>query len=307
MHTPGSMIVPARVNELRRVLMDLSTDDIALLEPSLAAGIDRPLGREVLAATWPMTESVFVCLHNLEPSGLITIHRGTLSAQVRALAVSPDKRRKGLARTMLTYVEQRLLERTMHWLWLHIPSANTGATRSALALGFRRYRPQFLRRNHGRTIATPVYHLQLEPMSVSEAARAIPVWVGVEVTAGDEWVQPLIDEELLSWSMPEKGQTWLAVVDGNEVGCVHLHRRHARPCVWLWLDQTIWNTDVEMACLKGVLSVLPESPQALDVRLGSEGHLRAAVARYKEFGFVPVLEERVHFVKYIETKDDDAE
>ena len=143
--------------------------------------------------------------------------------------------------------------------------------------------------------------------ATSEAARAIPVWVGVEVTAGDEWVQPLINEELLRWSMPEMGQTWLAVVDGNEVGCIHLHRRHAHPCFWLWLDQTIWNTDLEIACLKSALSALPEAPHALDVRLGSEGHLRAAVARYKEFGFAPVLNERVHFVKYIEIKDDDAE
>jgi GNAT superfamily N-acetyltransferase len=307
MRTPGSFIVPARVNELRRVLRDLSTADIALLDPSLAAGVNRPLGRELLAATWPVTESVFVCLHNLEPAGLIAIHRGTVSAQIRALAVSPDRRCLGLARTLMSHAEMRSLECNLQWLWTFIPSANVAATRCALALGFRRYRPQFLRRDHERSIPVPTHLIQLEQVSIGVAARSIPVWLGVEVTSGDEWVQPLVEDELLRWLLPEKGKTWLAVMNGNEVGCIHLCGPQTHPCVTLWLDQSIWNTPEEFAILKSVLNTIPELPNTLDVHLGSEGHLRASVERYKEYGFAPVLDERVLFAKHLDAQDDEID
>jgi hypothetical protein len=73
-----------------------------------------------------------------------------------------------------------------------------------------------------------------------------------------------------------------------------------QPVVSLWLDQPLWNTPEEVACVRAVFDVFAHMPLALDVWLGSEGHLRASVARYKELGFIPTLDDRVLFIRKLE-------
>jgi GNAT superfamily N-acetyltransferase len=303
MRTLGTMIVPARVNELRRVLHDISIEDMSQLDPAIAVGMERLLGRELLAARLPLAESVFVCLYNLEPAGLIVLHRTAIAAQIRALAVSPDMRRKGLARTMLIEAEDRALDRKLDWLWMRMSSANSAATLCARSFGFRRYNPQFLRRTHGPLIQSNGIHVRREPLRGSRAERTIAHWLGAEATGGDLWVQPLIERELTPVLIPHEGQSWRLMVDDNEIGCAHLAGTHEQPAVTLWLDPSIWNKPTELACLRAVLNTLIERTPHIEVRLGSAGHLRISLDTYKKIGFQTMLDDRVLFVKRLVTPD----
>jgi len=74
------------------------------------------------------------------------------------------------------------------------------------------------------------------------------------VASGDEWVQPLNEADLLRWLLPEKGKSWLLAIEGNDVGCAHVTGPTEHPCIWLWLDQALWNTADEFACLKNVFN-----------------------------------------------------
>jgi GNAT superfamily N-acetyltransferase len=304
MRTSGSQIVTARVTELRRVLLDLNADDLAQLDPILGAAMDRPLGRELLAAKLPVSDSVFVCLFNLECAGLMVLHRSTHAAQIRALAVSPDLRRRGLARSMLIDASERVLEHGLNWLWMSIPSANVPATRCALACGFRRYRPQYLTRALERAIPSVAYHVLLQRLDGAEALRGLTYWANAEAACGDAWAQPLVQSELMPLLIPQTGQTWICSQDGRPIGCAHLSGPKAHPVVRLWLEQAVWNTVVETACLRSALNTLHDIPAQVDVWLGSEGHLRASVARYKGLGFMPALAERVILIKHVQPPED---
>lgn len=305
MRTLGSQIVTARVNELRRVLLDLSAQDMSQLDPSIGASMDRPLGREVLAARLPVSDSAYVCLYNLEPSGVIVLHRSRIAARIRALAVSPDQRRKGLARTLLLDAEDRAREHGMSWLWMLVPSANLEATRCALGCGFKRYRPQFLYRNIGRTLMIETRSVYLRPVTGPNASRTITYWFNMELNQGDAWAQPVVEAELLPLVLPETGLVWECVVNGQEAGCAHLGGSAGHPTITLWLEQAIWNTPEETACLRAVLSTLAEIPPEIDLWLGSGDHLRASIARYKALGFQPKLGEWVIFVKDLSLESGD--
>jgi ribosomal protein S18 acetylase RimI-like enzyme len=299
MRTSGSQIVTARVNELRRVLLDLSAQDLSQLDPSVGAGMDRPLGRELLATRLPVSDSTYVCLYNLEPSGLIVLHRSRIAARIRALAVSPDQRRKGLARTLLIDAEERVQEKGMRWLWMLVPATNVEATRCALSCGFKRYRPQYLYRNIGRTLMIETRSVYLQPATGADATRAITDWFGQELQQGDSWAQPVVEEELLSQVLPETGEVWRCIVNEREIGCAHLTGPVEHPAISLWLDRAAWNTPEEAACLRAVLSTMAETPPEIDLWLGSGDHLRASVSRYKALDFKPKLAENVIFVKDI--------
>jgi GNAT superfamily N-acetyltransferase len=300
MPTLGAQIVPARISELRRVLLDLSPHDLSQLDPTLGVMMEKPLGRELLAARLPVADSVYICLFNLEPSGLIVLHRSRVAVQIRALAVSPDQRRKGLARTLLEDADRRVPERGLKWLWMHIPSANVPATRCALACGFRRYRPQFLCRSVGRSIPAAGYHIQLEHLEGEEAGNSSVHWAGVELACGDAWAQPLVEMELMPVVLPRVGQVWRCHIDGTERGCIHMGGSRTHPIIMLWLDQPVWDTPEELGCVRAALNTLVDAPPAMDIWLGSEGHLRKSVARYKALDFVPKLDERVIFARKLE-------
>lgn len=304
MRTLGTQIVSARVNELRRVLLDLSVDDMSQLDPHLAAVMDHPLGRELLAATLPVSDSVFICLYNLEPSGLMVLHRSDTAARIRALAISPDMRRKGLARTLLIEAEQRARNRHIEWLWMQIPAENVAATKCARERAFRRYCPQFLRREHGTAIPMGGIHIQLDAVRGSESERLVLYWLSAEVSDGDAWVQPLVLSDLMPVLIPSGGQVWRLSLSGNEIGCAHSARVKDHPIITLWLDSGVWGTPAEFACLRTVLNTLKGTTAGMDVRLGSDGHLRSAVPQYKEYGFAPTLDTRVLFVKRIAFLDE---
>jgi GNAT superfamily N-acetyltransferase len=305
MRTLGSQIVPARVNELRRVLLDLSAEDMSQLDPSIGAGMDKPLGRELLAARLPVADSAYVCLYNLEPSGVIVLHRSRIAARIRALAVSPDQRRKGLARTMLIDAEDRARERGMSWLWMQVPSMNQAATRCALAGGFKRYRPQYLHLGIGRTLNIETRAVYLQPVIGAEAVGAIDYWLDMELNQGDAWAQPLVALELLPLIQPDTGLVWKCIVNGQEAGCAHLKGTNLHPVITLWLEQAVWNTPEEVACLRSVLSALEDNPPEIDLWLGSGSHLRASVARYKALGFLPRLDESIIFAKNLSLQSED--
>ena len=307
MRTSGTMIVPARISELRRVLYDISMEDLAQLDPEIAAGMNSLLGREWLSARLPLLDSVLVCLFNLEPGGFIVLRRSGISAQIRALVVSPDMRRKGLARTMLFEAEERARDRGIDWLWLHLSTNNQAGSICARSRHFRRYNAQFLRRSYGPIIPNFGIHVILEPVHGMALNRLVAYWLAIEAAEGDSWTQPLIRREMAPMFMPHEGQTWRCLYDTQEVGCVNLSGPHDHPVVTMWLDPTVWAEPLEFACLRAVLNTLLERSPRIEVRLGSAGHLRASLKEYRELGFETSLAEHVVFIKRITTEDDTAD
>ncbi|MGQ9905110.1 MAG: GNAT family N-acetyltransferase [Anaerolineae bacterium] len=295
--TIGAQVAPARFNELWRVLTCLNADDLSQLDRGVGRWMWLPLGRLLTATTLPLAGSAFVCLYNVEPAGLSLIRRINDTARILALAVAPDLRRKGLARALLQDAVARAMTRQIKWLWMVIPSANTPATRCALSCGFRRYRPQFMRRDVKTVIPAHSHDVMLYEVRGEAASQAIAQWLDAEIDAGDAWIKPLLQTELLPWTLPTHGRAWRCSIYGREIGCAHLSGDAQRPVVTLWLDPDTWDTAEEIAVLKAVVDTQIDLPPALDVVLGSEGHLRASAARYKAIGFAPALHEHVIFAR----------
>ena len=304
--TTGAHVVPAKFSELLRVLGDLKADDLNQLDPGAGRWMWLPFGRFLTATTMPFAGSVYICLYNLESAGFILIRRKNATARIHALAVAPDLRRRGLARTMIQDAIARATTRRVKWLWMAVPSANTPATKCALSCGFKRYRPQLLRHDVKTLITAHAYDVTLYEVRGEEAGKAIAQWLDHEVDAGDAWIKDLLEAELLFWVLPDGGRVWRCSIYGREVGAPHQGGDPRQTLVTLWLDPTLWNTSEEMAVLKAVVDTQIDLPPALDVVLGSEGHLRASVTRYKAIGFAPVLGKTVIFARQLQTPSGQA-
>jgi GNAT superfamily N-acetyltransferase len=301
MATLGAQIVPSRIIELRRLLADLSTDDLGMLDESLGGWMNRPLGREALASVvLPAAGSSFLCLMNTDAAGLMVIERGKVGARVRALAVSPDFRRRGLARTMLEAADAFIAEAGLNWLWMQVPASNTPATACALSSGYRRYRPQFLRRERVGLMSLALGHAHVEALQAKDAGQLVTQWAVTAARQGDAWCSELASQDLLPLSYPrDEGTSYLLVSGADEVGVAHFGGDDAQRRLWLWLDESIWNTPREMNVLKAVLDTLGEVPPALEIEFGSAGHLRASLEAYKSLGFKPALRDAVVMAKRV--------
>ncbi len=302
MATLGAQIVPSRIIELRRLLAELSADDLGMLDESLGEWMNRPLGREALASVvLPAAGSSFLCLMNTDAAGLMVIERGKVGARMRVLAVSPDFRRRGLARTMLEAADAFIVEAGLQWLWMQVPASNTPATACALSSGYRRYRPQFMRRERVGLMSLSLGHAHVEALAANEAEQLVTHWATVAAEQGDDWCSELTTQDLLPLSYPhDEGTSYLLVSGADEVGVAHFAGDAAQRRLWLWLDQSIWNTPREMNVLKAVLDTLGDVPPALEIEFGSAGHLRASVEAYKSLGFKPVVRDVVVMAKRVE-------
>ena len=303
MPTIGAQVIPARLADLRQVLRQLSAADLGALDESLAGWLARPLGREALAAAvLPAAGSAYVCMLNLEPAGLLLIERGRLAGRVRALAVAPDLRRRGLARTMLEAADRLAAQAGLRWLWMSVPSANLPATRCALACGYRRYRPQFMRRQRPQALPLRAEDARAIPLEPAEAADELARWLALAAQQGDPWCRTLAQADLLSWNVaPLREGCFYRLLDpsGAAIGLAHLREGPAHATVTLWLDRAVWGAPHELQALKAVLDAPAALPATLDVEFGSSGHLRAAAEAYKALGFHPVLRERVVMVRRV--------
>ncbi|PJF48731.1 MAG: hypothetical protein CUN48_01930 [Candidatus Thermofonsia Clade 3 bacterium] len=302
MPTIGAQVVPARIMELRHLLTQLDADDVGALDESLGQWMRRPLGREALAGmVLPVSGSTYMCMLNFEPAGLMLIERGNVAARIRLLAVAPDLRRRGLARTMLERAESIVRQAGLRWVWMAVPSDNLPATRCALACGYRRYRPQFMRRQLGHALPIRADRARVEPLAGREANAQLRYWVGVAAHQGDAWCSDLVQADLLPWhtALLNGGQIYLLIRPPDEVGVAHLRGGPAHCVITLWLDQALWSTPYEMQVLKAVLDAAADASSTLDVELGSGGHLRASAPAYKALGFKPMLRERVIMAKRV--------
>lgn len=288
--------------ELRRLLAQLDAGDVSALDESLGEWMHRPLGREALASVvFPVAGSTYLCMLNFEPAGLMLIERGSMGARIRLLAVAPDLRRRGLARTMLEAAETMARQAGLHWVWMTVPSDNLPATRCALGCGYRRYRPQFMRRQLGHALPIRAERARVELLTGRDADELLRYWIGASANQGDAWCSDLVQADLLAWNTAalNGGQLYLLVSPPNEVGVAHLRGEPAHRIVTLWLDQALWNTPREMQVLKAVLDAVADASPTLDVEFGSGGHLRASAPAYKALGFRPVLRDRVVMAKRI--------
>jgi GNAT superfamily N-acetyltransferase len=301
MATLGAQVVPSRIIELRRLLAELSAEDIGMLDETFGDWIKRPLGREALASMiLPTAGSSFLCLMNNDPAGLMVIERGKVGGRVRALAVTPDMRRRGLARTMLEAADAFIVEAGLGWLWMQVPAHNTPATACGLSSGYRRYRPQFMRRERVGLMSLSLGHAHVEALEAEEAERLVTHWITTAVQQGDAWCSDLASQDLMPLSYPhDEGTSYLLVSSADEVGVAHFGGDDAQRRLWLWLDQSIWNTPREMNVLKAVLDTLGDVPPALEIEFGSAGHLRASVEAYKSLGFKPALRDVVVMAKRV--------
>jgi GNAT superfamily N-acetyltransferase len=300
MPTLGAQVVPSRILELRRLLQDLTADDLAVLDPSLGDWMNRPLGREALASVvLPSAGSAYLCLLNFEPAGLIVIERGHMSARVRVLAVAPDMRRRGLARTMLEAADELTQDAGLDWLWMLLPSANVSATACALACGYKRYRPQFMRRQRAGILSLSLGRARAEPLNNDDARLQLEQWIALAAEQGDAWCHALASADLLAWNMPDltTGKTYLLISGADEVGMAHVAGESMHPRVTLWLERELWATPRELNVFKAVMDTLTDAPPAIDVEFGSSDHLRASVKRFKSLHFAPVLRDEVVMVR----------
>lgn len=290
------------MSELRRLLGELEPDDLGALDPTLGDWLRRPLGREALASVvLPASGSVFLSLMNIEPAGLIVLERGEIAARVRLLAVARDMRRRGLARTMLLQSADIARERGVGWLWMSIAAANASATRCALANGFRRFMPQYLRRERSGSLARMNTEIRVEALDDAAGLSEVTRWIAYESDVGDEWCAPLAQADLLKWNAPHGGQYYMCIHGDRDIGLAHVARDtagHAR--IRLWLEQSLWGGALERAAFKGVVDMMRATPARIDLEPGSSGHLRASVELYRALGFAPCLHDRVTFVKRVD-------
>lgn len=301
MPTLGAHVVPARFGELRRVLAQLTAEDVGVLDASLGEWLQRPLGREALT-TYLLTTagSAFVCLMSLEPAGAMLLERGERAARVRMLVVAPDMRRRGLARTMLEHADQAVRNAGLRWLWMLVPSANVPATRCALHCGYRRYRPQFMRRERAVALPSALAPVRLEPLTEAQAAQAVEQWIERATRQGDAWCAEVAARDVRPWSFtaPAASPAYRLHLAQQAIGLALTQQvSETHSVVWLWLERSHWGTETEASALKALLAALEAEPQTLDIEFGSTEHLRNAAPLYKAAGFVPVLRERVVMIK----------
>jgi hypothetical protein len=121
---------------------------------------------------------------------------------------------------------------------------------------------------------------------------------------GDAWAEPLVQDELMPVMLPTSGTAWSCMQRDEEIGCIHMVQNDQRTAISLWLTPVYWATSTELACLRALFGQLAHVPQQMDVRLGSEGHLRAAAAMYKAQRFTLAMEERVVLIKQVEEIDE---
>lgn len=306
---PGVQMYPAGLGDLRKVLRAMTAADIGALDPALGDWLERPLGREALAGVvLPASGSPYVGDLSGEPAGLILFERGEIGVRIRALAVARDLRRRGVARSMLAYADVEVHSRNLEWLWMTIASDNLPATRCALNNGFRRLRPQCMRRERRGALAFDSGSLRLEPLAQVDAAGEITRWHAFEADAGDSWCAELVQTDLLKWLAPTEGSYFHCVQRGREVGLVHMRADEDSALIAIWLEQPLWGGVVETAALRAALDRLQSIPSRIDVSFGSGDHMRVSAPALKKLGFAPQMRERVLFVKHLDTpahpKDD---
>lgn len=290
--------MPGTFGDVRRLLYDMEPEDLAVLDREFAAWAMRPLGRELLAGLlMPMAGTVMVELLNIEPAGFILLERGQASARIRALAVAPDLRRRGIARTLLMDAESIARERGVDWLWLRVPASDYAATRCALACGFQRYRPQFLRRARPGALAVTNTVVRVEALFGAESRSSFDRWFDYEAEVGDEWCAGLVRTDLRPTPVDD---CLLCIVGDHAVGLatvVALDAATAR--VVLHTDADLWGQPLEASVLKAVIDTLQFAPDVIELHLASGDHLRASAEAFRALGFVPELYDEVVFVRRV--------
>lgn len=307
---PGAHLIAANATELRSLLRELEPEDLEALDPDLGAWMRRPLGREALAvAVLPAVGSAFLAMLNLEIGGLLVLERGQIAAHVRALAVAPDLRKRGLARSMLTQIEPYARERDIRWLWMSIAAGNAAATRCALRNGFRRFRPQFMLRERGGALGLRNTQLRLERLDDARALDEVSRWIEFEAEVGDAWCAELAQADLLKWLAPHEGTYYLILCGDRDIGLAHaqggVHDSAFR--ITLWLEPALWGGQQEREALKATLDMLVDVPRRVELAFGSGDHLRASAESFKALGFAPTLFERVVFAKPLRIVGSDAD
>jgi ribosomal protein S18 acetylase RimI-like enzyme len=297
----GAQLTPAKLGDLRRLLGTLTADDIGALDASFADWLRRPLGRDALAGVViPAAGSAYIALLNIEPAGLIVIERGEVGAQIRILAVAPDMRKRGLAQTMLARAETLATARGLRWLWMSIAHDNAIATRCALRSGYRRFRPQFLRRTLSRPLNLPRDAARVERLRVQDMLEEGTRWVSYELNTGDAWCAELGQADLLRFLAPHEGTLLRCIAQDRDIGAAHVYERaRGHLHIDLWLEAGVWGTDLELSIFRAVLEHEQRVPDMIDLEFGSMAHLKESVELFRPLGFAPALHERIWFVKEI--------
>jgi len=296
MATLGAQVVFAKTLETLHLLADLEASDLSVLDAALGEWMTRPLGREALASVvLPSNGSLYLALLNYVPAGMILMERGQIASRIRALAVAKDFRRLGLARSLLESADDFAREAGLGWLWMLVPSTNLPATACALKCGYKRFRPQFMRRERPGLITLALGHTHVEPLNGDDARQHLARWVMMASIKGDAWCRELATADLAVWNTPtvDSGQVYRLFSGAGEVGLALVGGTRQRRRITLWLDPVIWNTDLEAHVLRNVLDTLADARPVIDLEFGSHGHLRASVERYKALGFQPVVRDRV--------------
>jgi GNAT superfamily N-acetyltransferase len=306
--TVGAQVAAAKILELRKVMSGLPDADILALDPSLGEWLRRPLGREALGAFVMQTSgSTYICLLNTDSAGFAFIARGVNHAQIRALAVARDMRRRGLATTMLIALAEAARARRVNWLWLQIASSNAAAIQCALKNGYKRYLPQYLSRRSVSPLALPSADVRM----VATTRATLQSVIFAEIDAGDADVSELVERAWIDRVLPSEAEHawWRVELQGALIGAAHVVLNGAVPVISLWLMPQYWNFEAEQVIIKTALHHIKMPATKFDLHIGSRAHLARHLAQYKQSDFVLQLKSYSFFWKKIDTDaaEDDFE
>ncbi|MCI0397556.1 MAG: GNAT family N-acetyltransferase [Chloroflexi bacterium] len=230
--------------------------------------------------------------------GCAYLHVRELCAYAFNVSVNQPYRRQGVARRLMSYLEEAAQARNVSWMALQVDEANLPARNLYEQLGYRPYHPHFLRREGSATMPWGVASgVGLEPLRPRRGRRLFEHYLALEREAGDRWaarVVPDCDFE----SLPA-GVYWRCLLQGEEIGCALVARSAAGPIIHLMLQPAYWGHFTLAGLVRLLAEKVARVPTTLDLHLGSSAHHQAALPLLAGLGFVQRTVPRILMLKLL--------
>jgi GNAT superfamily N-acetyltransferase len=224
------------------------------------------------------------------------------SGYIFNVSVNKSYRRRGVARKLMTFMEQVIMARGREWSVLQVDRGNEPAERLYQQLGYRSHHPHFLRRE----IRPPISKALTGGMTIERLRRRpghdlYVRYLNIERQKGDYWAASIVDEyESRSGAA---GVYWRCRLYDQEAGCARVIGREDRPLIRLALNPEYWGHAAIGGLAKELVDVLPGRPDFIDLFLESSAHHRAAAPILNGLGFQERCRSRLLMLKPLANDD----